>query len=284
MNPQSKASKTTERYRNLLGLFTKHIGTKATKPLAAIAPRDIQDFLDARLRAGLSTKTISVDRKTLSSCFSSAFKHGVILHNPVLATEIPRVVSSERDTFTPEQVTMLTAAAPDDEWRTAILCGYYLGARLRDAVQMTWESIDLSRGIVRYKQEKTDTQVEVPIHAQLEKHLHKLAGTDRPEKYLCPTLKDRDSGGAHGLSQRFKAIMRSAGIDPGTAKGQGSRQFSPLSFHSLRHSFTSHLANAGVSEELRMRLTGHKTRDVHQKYTHNELAVLKRAIEQLPTI
>jgi hypothetical protein len=32
----------------------------------------------------------------------------------------------------------------------------------------------------------------------------------------------------------------------------------------LRHSFTSLLANAGVPEEVRMALTGHKERAVHQ--------------------
>ena len=78
--------------------------------------------------------------------------------------------------------------------------------------------------------------------------------------------------------------MRSAGLDPGTVKGMGKRQFSPLSFHSLRHSFNSALANAGVSQELRMKLTGHKTLEVNRRYTHHELAPLKRAVETLPSV
>ena len=59
---------------------------------------------------------------------------------------------------------------------------------------------------------------------------------------------------------------------------------SALSFHSLRHSFTSALANVGVAQELRMALTGHRSRDMHQHYTHLELERLRDAIALLPRI
>ena len=55
-------------------------------------------------------------------------------------------------------------------------------------------------------------------------------------------------------------VMARAGIEDGIArqkKGDAGRNVSRLSFHSLRHSFTSALANAGVSAEVRQKLTGH---------------------------
>ena len=51
---------------------------------------------------------------------------------------------------------------------------------------------------------------------------------------------------------------------------------------SIRHSFTSALANAGVSPELRMKLTGHKSAEIHRGYTHLEMDTLKEAIKKLP--
>jgi hypothetical protein len=39
-----------------------------------------------------------------------------------------------------------------------------------------------------------------------------------------------------------------------------------------------------VSEELRMALTGHKERAVHQRYTHRELQQLQNAIGLLPQV
>jgi site-specific recombinase XerD len=62
------------------------------------------------------------------------------------------------------------------------------------------------------------------------------------------------------------------------------RKFSQLSFHALRHSFTNALANAGVSADIRMKLTGHKSIDIHQRYTHMQLEPLKQAIAVLPSL
>jgi len=52
-------------------------------------------------------------------------------------------------------------------------------------------------------------------------------------------------------------------------------------FHALRHSFTSGLANAGVAPELLMKLTGHSSEAVCRGYTHHELEVLKSAVSKL---
>ncbi|HEV2327594.1 MAG TPA: tyrosine-type recombinase/integrase, partial [Verrucomicrobiae bacterium] len=64
----------------------------------------------------------------------------------------------------------------------------------------------------------------------------------------------------------------------------GIRQISRRTFHALRHSFTSALANQGVDRELRMKLTGHKTEAEHQKYTHHELEKLRAAVEKIPAL
>ena len=78
--------------------------------------------------------------------------------------------------------------------------------------------------------------------------------------------------------------MRNAGLDLGTVKGAGIRQMSTRTFHALRHSFASALANAGVSAELRMKLTGHKSESVHRIYTHHELEPLRAAVAKIPAM
>ena len=55
-------------------------------------------------------------------------------------------------------------------------------------------------------------------------------------------------------------------------------------FHTLRHSFTSGLANAGVSPELRMKLTGHSSERVHRGYSHHDMEVLKAAMAKPPSL
>ena len=85
----------------------------------------------------------------------------------------------------------------------------------------------------------------------------------------------------------FKRIMAKAGIDAGVIRertGTAGRSVSALSFHSLRHSFNSALANAGVSQELRQKLTGHASADMNAIYTHHELETIRTAIKTLPRL
>ena len=178
---------------------------------------------------------------------------------------------------------LLTSA--DDEWKTAILCGYYLGARLGDVISLSWENVDLAGNVITYEQRKTGKTVVAPLHPDLKAHLFKLAG-DNPRAPLCPKLQRRSIGGRSGLSQTFTLIMHNAGVDQHQVKGKGKqgRAFSKLSFHSLRHTFTSALANANIPAEVRQKLTGHADAATHQKYTHLELEPLQAAIATLPSL
>jgi site-specific recombinase XerD len=53
--------------------------------------------------------------------------------------------------------------------------------------------------------------------------------------------------------------------------------------HLLRHSFNSALANAGVHQEIRMKLTGHSLIGMNDCYTHHALKPLEDAISNLPS-
>ena len=143
------------------------------------------------------------------------------------------------------------------------------------------QNVDPKKGVITYEQRKTGRKVTVPMHYHIIEHLHHLApfGTNG---YFCPNLVKRITGGRNGLSGAFKRIVIRAGIDPGIVPGKGMKRFTKRTFHSLRHSFTSALANAGISEEVRMKLTGHSSKPVHHGYTHLELDTLKNAVTALP--
>jgi hypothetical protein len=61
------------------------------------------------------------------------------------------------------------------------------------------------------------------------------------------------------------------------AKGKG-RTVRSLTFHSLRHSFNSAMANAGVAQEIRQKLTGHSSAEMNKHYTHHELESLRAGV------
>lgn len=127
----------------------------------------------------------------------------------------------------------------------------------------------------------------LPIHPDLEKWLLDQPTSDSGATFLFPDLAERSTGGRQGLSYDFQKIMTAAGINSEyeyrDAEGSG-RQRIKLSFHSLRHAFNSILANAGVSQEIRQKLTGHASAEMNDRYTHHDMEVLREATKKLPGI
>ena len=177
--------------------------------------------------------------------------------NPAIGVELPEDNAVKREVFTPAEVSILLSHA-DPEWATAIRIGYYTGQRLGDVLSLSWGQLNLAAGTVRFKQKKTSAEVLCPLHPELRDHLESIAGDNAGP--VMPSLAKLGPGGRSGSSGQFQAIMEAAGIDRGVVQGGGTRKLATRSFHSLRHSFSSALMNAGVPEELRMRLTGHRSK------------------------
>lgn len=275
------APTTLERYENTVALFLESLKTKAQQAVTTVAAKDVEEFMNGRLGSGVAPKTAIIDLKILNTAFRRAEAYGVILKNPVTAVQPPKLRSSEREVFTHEEVQKLLDSAPSLEWQTLILLGYFVGARLSDCVHMKWEHVRPQDGVLVYHQQKTGKKVVVPMHYHIIEHLRYLSrfGTD---SFLCPTLASKGPGGKHGLSESFKRIVGNAGVDLMIVQGAGTRKFTKRTFHSLRHSFNSALANAGVAEEVRMKLTGHSSRAVNTQYTHLQVTTLKNAMNSLP--
>lgn len=276
---------TNERYGHVVDLFLAHLGKKSQSFLTSVNHKDIQGFIKSREEAGLAPKTVVVDAKTLNTAFHLAKRLGFIEANPVekaLALHPLSGQSSKKEPFTPEQVATILQAATG-EWRTVILFGYFTGARIEDCAGMKWSNIDFNENVVDYTARKTGVRAVIPMAPQLLARLESIA-TDTADPYITPELAKKKSGGKTGLSESFKNVMLKAGIDPQVVEGQGKRKFSKLSFHSLRHAFSSILANNGVDQETRMALIGHSESITNAGYTHLDLRKLRGAMVKLPAL
>ena len=93
------------------------------------------------------------------------------------------------------------------EWQTLILLGYFIGARLRDCVRMTWENVNPESGMIEYEQQKTGKKVKVPMHYNLLQHVHFIS-TFGTNGFSSPKLADKATGERRGLSESFKRKSR----------------------------------------------------------------------------
>jgi len=259
---ESKKNETEVRawlkYDQIVTEFLAHVGAKADRLLREITPADIRSFRDALKRKGLAAPTVNHAIKILRMPFKAAHDAGYIDINPNTKNTVRPVKDEarnfEKDVFTREQLGDLLKAAPSEDWKGAILCGYYTGLRLRDIADLEWSAVDLDGRIITVTARKTRKRVAVPIHPRFAVWLEKQTrGIGKAPVF--PTLAGKAGGGKSGLSMAFKRIMEHAEIKGRLlreANGEGRSQ-SSLSFHSLRHGFVSAMANAGVAQELRQK-------------------------------
>ena len=273
----NRSAATATRYAPVVAGFLASLGARATKPLSALAPRDVELYAAGLAKRGLASGTVALHCTIVRSALTYAVRQGLIPTNPATAVELPRVVTKERGAFADAEIGILLGAATE-EWKTLIMTAFYTGLRLGDSAALEWDAVNLATSTIRVKMEKTRAMIEIPLHPELLKHLEQLAGTDSPAQFVMPTLATAPHAGGNGLSTQFAKLMRAAGI--ASNDGNGNRR----TFHSLRHGFTSRLANAGIAPELRMRLTGHKSAAVHQGYTHMEMQTLRSAVDKLPAL
>jgi integrase len=277
------------KYKQIINEFLNYIGAKADRLLREITPADIRSWRDALKRKGLAAPTVNHAIKILRMPFKAAHDAGYIEINPCTKNSVRPVKDEarnvEKDVFTAEQLAALIKVAPSEDWKGAILAGYYTGLRLRDIADLEWSVVDLEKRIITVTTRKTRKTVAVPIHPQFAMCLKKQTrGIGKAPVF--PTLAGKAGGGKSGLSMAFKRIMDRAKIKGRLlrdATGAGRSQ-SSLTFHSLRHSFISAMANAGVSQEIRQKLTGHASAEMNAIYTHHELAPLRAAVEKLPAL
>ena len=159
----------------------------------------------------------------------------------------------------------LLAATAGTEYHGAILVGLYTGLRYNDIAHLTWSEIGPEA--IRLRPRKTQAHgiaVAIPLHPRLGAY---LAALPRPGADVFPDLAE--SYLRRGTARRFMQACRAAGVPH---KG--------ITFHSLRHTFVTRLAEAGVPEDVRRRLAGHSNAVTHDRYAH-DLEAQRAAIGRL---
>jgi integrase len=255
---------------------------------------DLLSFRDLEL-ARVSVTTANFCVSVLRIALNQARREGLIQVNPAMqVSKIRRrgEALGRRPFSLPELKQVLEVA--NDEWKGMIAFGVYTGQRLSDLALLTWANVDMERAELRLVTQKTRRRQIIPLANPLIDFLAGRSVSDNPKAPLFPNAHRVVSkqGRAGGLSNQFYGILVAAGLVPARshhkkADGLGRaarRTANELSFHCLRHTATSLLKNAGVSQAVAMEFIGHETEAISQQYTHIESESLKIAAGKLPNI
>jgi len=290
----STTPETMARYRTVADGFCAFLGSSDKGPLVEeVTPEQIRQFL-AHRRSARSSSTLNLERKILSMFFLREIGEEHINANPCAAVKASKLSRSEKGrkrAFTLVELKTIFGKCPDDFWRYLVMSGFYTGQRMGDLICLTWGAVDLAEGVMRLTQGKTGRAVQVPLRPALRDVLASLrseAGKVKPGDSLWPEQASRyQQSGSGGFGNEFYRILTACGLvssrtHQAKAKAGGPRSVSPVSFHSLRHTFVTLLKATGGSQAVAKELAGHHSDAISDLYTHTAPETLAKAIAALP--
>lgn len=172
------------------------------------------------------------------------------LIKPKQGRKLPIVLSRE-------EVERLFAEVQHIKYRTAMLLGYCCGLRISEANRVRLAHIDGDRRQIRVANGKGRKDRYVPIPPRLWQRLQEYRWRAQPTDFLFPSryYTDRPAE-VTGLQK----VVRKCGQDAGIAKR--------VTFHTLRHSYATHLLECGVNLRTIQELMGHSNAETTSLYTH----------------
>lgn len=198
--------------------------------------------------------------------------------------------SCRRRELTVEELERLITQArrSGDEWLTLFCFGMYTGQRLGDCCTFEWKEIDLVRSIIQHIPSKTKRYahgkpVTIPIHPILADRLCQTPKSERTG-YVLPTLAAWYRMSRPKVSYKLKCIFEAAGIVTSVAVEGRKWKVPEATFHSLRHTFVSMSANAGVPLHIVQSIVGHESTAMTRHYFHESEGALRKAVAAIPTI
>lgn len=209
-----------------------------------------------------------------------------ISENPWDGIQKKHETHTRRREMTVEELARVYALL-EGEMRLLFSVGIYTGQRLGDCALLEWGQVDLIRRhislVPRKTARKTGRMVVIPLHENLLKMLLAFPAAAR-RGYVMPKCAEMYLKQAGELSERFKRIFKRAGIETETDGADGHRKRALVSFHSLRHTFVSLAANAGVPLAVVQSIVGHSTVEMTRHYFHESENALVSAVAALPSV
>ncbi len=207
------------------------------------------------------------DKKLAPSTLNQAvsalrYFYQVVLHRPMeqLASALPRVAHDVRrpQVFSAQELErLLTIGCPHRKHRAFLMTVYGAGLRLNEACHLKPTHIDSARMQIRVELGKGRKDRYTLLSPRLLEELRAYWKAFRPAGWLFPASHDAKEPMPDGTGQRiFWNAVKRAGLP---RKG---------GIHSLRHSFATHLLEAGVEITVVQRLLGHSSLSTTSNYLH----------------
>lgn len=256
------------------GIFKRYLTpTLGHLKLDAITTRKIERLKAKLMTRGLNPKTVNNAIGVLGKCLRWA--HEIELLDSVPKIRKLKAPPTKFDFLTFDEADkLLKAAEYNPEWHAMIFIALRTGLRFGELSELRWSDIDLTNGVLMVSRShsrghtgppKSGKFREIQLSDQtiefLKQHRH-LKG----ELVFC-----KDDGGRHIHRRADVALKRCCKY----------AELRPIGWHTLRHTFASHLVMRGARLKEVQELLGHSTIEMTMRYSHLTPDVKRDAVALL---
>ena len=267
------------------------------KDLGGVTSDMIAEYL-ACLRVSLCASTYNNRVCVLREMFHVLASKAGIEDDPWQGVRLrPDDSHSRRELTMNELKRLLEAAAAggtvgneklNKELHTLLLIGIYTGLRLGDCCLLDWSQINVAEGVIQLMPKKTrrhhQRMVTIPVHPALGQALIGQQADYNKVGPVLPLIAETYRTTRWKVSYFLSHIFKAANITMSVSI-EGRRQRTPeATFHSLRHTFVSFAANAGVPLHVVQSIVGHESTAMTRHYYHENIDALKSAVAAIPTL
>jgi len=222
---------------------------------------DVRASMVHQLDRGLSRSDCVILRNALRHLFGDALRRTDELRSvprPKREQRLPVVLSRQ-------EVQRLFAVVENIKHKALFMVAYDAGLRLSEVLNLRIEDIDSQRMVIRICQGKGKKDRYGRLSKGLLTLLREYWRVCRPESFLFPGACLHKRYDVSTPGQILKKLCRKAGISK------------CVSMHTLRHSFATHLLEAGTNLRVIQQLLGHSSIQTTCLYTHISIEGLREA-------
>ncbi|MEW5707692.1 MAG: site-specific tyrosine recombinase XerD [Pseudomonadota bacterium] len=262
-------------YRRDLRLLGQWLVKEKGKALTQASRADLLAYLAHRAAEQARPRTTSRQLSSFKRFYRFLVREGRIAADPTLQIDAPKVPRAVPKSLTEADVERLLAA-PDVQTplglrdKAMLEMLYAAGLRVSELVTLTPAQVSLETGVVRVLG-KGGKERLVPVGEEAVAWLKRYLNEARPL-----LLADRRAL-ALFLTRRAEPMTRQAFWHLVKRYARRSGVSAPLSPHTLRHAFATHLLNHGADLRVVQLLLGHADISTTQIYTH----VARERLKQL---
>ena len=206
------------------------------------------------------------------------FLYSVTLGRPEVVSRIPfpqRQPIGLPKTLTVQELTAFLTAIRKPKYRALFMTCYAAGLRLSEVCHLRLQDIDSQRMVLRVRHGKGGKERLTVLSPRLLEVLRTYWRVAQPQDWLFPGYPPTRPVTVDSARHVFHRARAQAGLPEG---------YTP---HSLRHSFATHLLDAGTDLVLIQKLLGHACIRTTSRYTHVSLRRIQQTVsplDQLPPI